>query len=130
MVELQIKMILLFILQIAVRVPRLIAFFIIISYVPYSFSIVFNNLIFWVNFCMLFLYFYTYNIYVFHTLINFKYNKFHSSSLLLSSKESSLRLMTRTLKIIYLALEDKRWFDFCLDILSIWLCLKPPCCTI
>ena len=26
--------------------------------------------------------------------------------------------------MISLALEDKKWFDFCLDILSVWLCLK------
>ena len=80
-------MILIFILQIAVRVPRLIAFFILISYVPYLFSIVFNNLI-------LFL------------------------SIICSFSKAS-----ETLKIISLALEDKKWFDFCLDILSIYMVL-------
>ena len=50
----------------------MIAFFIIISYVPYSFSIVFNNLI----------------------LVNFVYVFFLSLSISLWSEESSLRLMT------------------------------------
>ena len=28
---------------------------------------------------------------------------------------------SETLKIVSLALEDKKWFDFCFDILSMWL---------
>ena len=36
----------------------------------------------------------------------------------------SLSNASETLKIISFALEDRKWFDFCLDILSIWLCLK------
>ena len=54
----------------------MIAFFIIISYVPYSFSVVFNNLIYFGQF-----------VYVFYV------------SLSLWSEESSLRLMTSAIKL-------------------------------
>ena len=139
-------MILLFILQIAVRVPQLIAFFIIISYVPYSFSVVLK-ICFFVNFVYVFSLFLYIHVYIFHTLINFIYwlgdSNMPVSFFSRRTRSTVLRLTpvtfailskndpepdvcsfskaSETLKIVSLALEDEKWFDFCFDILSMWL---------
>ena len=62
----------------------MIAFFIIISYVPYSFSVVFNNLIYFGQF-----------VYVFYVSLSLSL----SLSLSFRSEELSLRLMTSAIKL-------------------------------
>ena len=62
----------------------MIAFFIIFSYVPYSFSVVFNNLIYFGQF-----------VYVFYVCLSLSL----SLSLSLWSEELSLRLMTSAIKL-------------------------------
>ena len=68
----------------------MIAFFIIISYVPYSFSVVFNNLIYFGQF-----------VYVFYVSL--------SLSLSLWSEELSLRLMTSAIKLFLKAIMLQEW---------------------
>ena len=59
-------------------------------------------------------------LHIFHTFINFKYNIFHSPLLLsLEYPEPGACPFSNTSESF--VFDERKWFDYCLDILSIWL---------